>query len=118
VHKRWSDAFAETPLARELEARGIRYLVVVGAQTELCVDATVRPAASLGPDRPRPRGRLAEFSFAAAEDAPGELVSAFVARQPPSPRRDHGWDGRTARGHMPRRCRAVPAPASYCREDR
>jgi nicotinamidase-related amidase len=50
IAKRWSDAFAETALARALEARGIRHLVVVGAQTEFCVDATVRRAASLGYD--------------------------------------------------------------------
>lgn len=50
VHKRWSDAFAETPLEQELEARAIGHLVVTGAQTEYCVDATVRRAASLGYD--------------------------------------------------------------------
>jgi nicotinamidase-related amidase len=50
VAKRWSDAFVETTLTRELAARGIGHLVVVGAQTEFCVDATVRRAASLGYD--------------------------------------------------------------------
>jgi nicotinamidase-related amidase len=50
VHKRWSDAFAETLLQRELESRDIGHLVVTGAQTEYCVDATVRRAASLGYD--------------------------------------------------------------------
>jgi len=50
VAKRWSDAFVETTLSRELEARSIGHLIVVGAQTEFCVDATVRRAASLGYD--------------------------------------------------------------------
>src|SRR5579884_3470054 len=46
IHKRASDAFYETPLREELAARGIRRLVVAGVQTELCVDATCRRAAS------------------------------------------------------------------------
>ena len=50
VHKRWSDAFVGTELDRELESRDIGHLVVTGAQTEYCVDATVRRAASLGYD--------------------------------------------------------------------
>ncbi len=50
VHKRWSDAFVGTELDRELESRDVGHLVVTGAQTEYCVDATVRRAASLGYD--------------------------------------------------------------------
>ncbi|HEX5504658.1 MAG TPA: cysteine hydrolase family protein [Thermomicrobiales bacterium] len=50
IHKRASDAFYETPLREELAARGIRRLVVTGVQTELCVDATCRRAASEGFD--------------------------------------------------------------------
>jgi nicotinamidase-related amidase len=50
VHKRWSDAFAETDLGVQLESLGIRHLVITGAQTEYCVDATVRRAASSGYD--------------------------------------------------------------------
>jgi len=50
VHKRWSDAFAGTTLKRELASRDVGHLVVTGAQTEYCVDATVRRAASLGYD--------------------------------------------------------------------
>jgi nicotinamidase-related amidase len=50
IHKRWSDAFAQTELADALDARGVRRLVISGAQTEYCVDATVRRAASLGYD--------------------------------------------------------------------
>ncbi len=50
IRKRVSDAFYETPLREELTARGVRHLVVTGVQTELCVDATCRRAASEGFD--------------------------------------------------------------------
>jgi nicotinamidase-related amidase len=42
------DAFHETTLSTELAAAGIERLVVVGAQTEICVDTTCRRAFSLG----------------------------------------------------------------------
>jgi nicotinamidase-related amidase len=48
VQKAVSDSFYETTLQRELEARGVTHLVIVGAQTEFCVDTTCRRAASLG----------------------------------------------------------------------
>jgi len=48
VHKRASDSFYETSLQRELAARGIKHLVVVGGQTEYCVDTTVRRATTMG----------------------------------------------------------------------
>ena len=50
IRKRASDAFYETPLREELAARGVRRLIVTGVQTELCVDATCRRAASEGFD--------------------------------------------------------------------
>jgi len=50
MSKRASDSFYETPLQRELDARGVRRLVVAGAMTEFCVDTTCRRAASLGYD--------------------------------------------------------------------
>ncbi|HLY32519.1 MAG TPA: isochorismatase family protein [Ktedonobacterales bacterium] len=48
--KRASDSFFETPLQQELDARGVRRLIVTGAMTEFCVDTTCRRAASLGYD--------------------------------------------------------------------
>ena len=48
VQKRASDSFYETTLQRELDARGVTHLVIMGAQTEFCVDTTCRRAASLG----------------------------------------------------------------------
>ncbi len=48
VHKLASDSFYKTSLQRELDERGIKHLVVVGCQTEYCVDTTVRRAISSG----------------------------------------------------------------------
>jgi nicotinamidase-related amidase len=48
IHKRASDSFHATSLQRELEAVGIKHLVVVGGQTEYCVDTTVRRATTMG----------------------------------------------------------------------
>lgn len=50
VGKRTPDSFHETTLLAELEARGIRRVVLTGLQTELCVDTTCRRACSLGYD--------------------------------------------------------------------
>jgi nicotinamidase-related amidase len=48
IDKRTPDAFYETPLQEELAARGIKRLVLVGIQTEICVDTTCRCAFSNG----------------------------------------------------------------------
>jgi nicotinamidase-related amidase len=48
VDKRASDSFYATSLQRELEARGIKHLIVVGGQTEYCVDTSVRRATTMG----------------------------------------------------------------------
>ena len=48
IQKRTPDAFHDTTLQQELEARKIEHLVVVGFQTEICVDTTCRRAFSLG----------------------------------------------------------------------
>ncbi len=50
VHKRASDAFYDTILKRELEAQSIQQLVVVGGETEYCVDTTIRRATVEGYD--------------------------------------------------------------------
>jgi len=50
VHKRASDAFHATSLKQELDRRRIRHLVVVGGQTEYCVDTTIRRATTCGYD--------------------------------------------------------------------
>lgn len=48
VEKRTPDAFHETTLSTALAATGAKRLIVTGAQTEVCVDATCRRAFSLG----------------------------------------------------------------------
>lgn len=50
VPKRASDSFYDTSLDEELRARGIQHLVVVGGQTEYCVDTTIRRATTMGYD--------------------------------------------------------------------
>ncbi len=50
IEKRWSDAFRNTDLDAMLQAAAVTRLVLVGAQTELCVDTTARRALSLGYD--------------------------------------------------------------------
>jgi nicotinamidase-related amidase len=47
IQKRYPDAFQETTLQEELQARGIKKLVIAGLQTEYCVDTTCRRAFSL-----------------------------------------------------------------------
>jgi len=50
VEKRWSDAFCETNLDDLLREASVTRMVLVGAQTEYCVDTTARRAASMGYD--------------------------------------------------------------------
>jgi nicotinamidase-related amidase len=48
VDKSTPDSFHETSLISDLRARGLEQLIVMGAQTEICVDTTCRRAFSLG----------------------------------------------------------------------
>ena len=48
TQKESPDSFHETPLQAELEARGIKRLVITGGQTQICVDTTVRRAVAQG----------------------------------------------------------------------
>jgi nicotinamidase-related amidase len=50
IEKRWSDAFRDTDLNALLRHAEVTRVVIVGAQTEYCVDTTVRRATSLGYD--------------------------------------------------------------------
>jgi endonuclease-3 len=50
IRKRAADSFFETTLQQELEARGIKDLIVTGCMTEYCVDTTSRRAVSMGYD--------------------------------------------------------------------
>jgi nicotinamidase-related amidase len=48
VDKRFPDAFMQTNLKEELEARGIKKLIVAGLQTDCCIDTTCRSGFNLG----------------------------------------------------------------------
>lgn len=48
IQKRTPDSFNDTYLQSELEALGIRKIVLTGLQTDLCIDATCRRAGELG----------------------------------------------------------------------
>jgi nicotinamidase-related amidase len=50
IQKRAPDSFHGTRLQEELEARGIKHLVICGGQTQYCVDTTVRRAVAAGYD--------------------------------------------------------------------
>src|SRR5712692_7136218 len=50
IQKESPDSFHETRLQEELEARGIKRLVITGGQTQYCVDTTVRRAVAQGYD--------------------------------------------------------------------
>lgn len=50
VRKAWSDSFQDTDLHDLLRANAVTRVILVGAQTEFCVDATARRALSLGYD--------------------------------------------------------------------
>jgi len=48
VSKTFYDAFADTPLRALLEERGVRRLVIAGAQTDYCIRTTAQRAAAEG----------------------------------------------------------------------
>ncbi|CAI8744838.1 MULTISPECIES: cysteine hydrolase family protein [Bacillus] len=48
LEKNHPDSFHRTSLQQELDERSIKQIVMVGIQTEICVDATCRRAYSLG----------------------------------------------------------------------
>lgn len=50
IRKFACDAFLDTTLRDELESREIHHLVIVGLQTEYCIDTTCRRAISFGYD--------------------------------------------------------------------
>jgi len=50
LHKTVGDAFAETDLAARLETLGTRQVILLGAQTDQCVNATFKGAVARGLD--------------------------------------------------------------------
>ena len=50
VEKRYANSFRDTPLLELLRGLGVKRLVIVGMQTQMCVEAAARAAADLGFD--------------------------------------------------------------------
>src|SRR5262245_61537860 len=48
ILKHFPNAFRETELKQMLDAKGIKEVVIVGAMSHMCIDATSRAAADLG----------------------------------------------------------------------
>ncbi|KAL1412174.1 hypothetical protein Q8F55_003184 [Vanrija albida] len=48
VHKAYGDAFEDTDLEAQLDAAGVRTLVVCGAQTDFCVRSTIHSGLTRG----------------------------------------------------------------------
>ena len=48
VEKRYANSFRDTPLLELLRGLGVKRLVIVGMQTQMCVEAAARAAADLG----------------------------------------------------------------------
>ncbi len=48
MRKRFNSAFRQTDLLSHLERRGVSDLIIVGLQTEYCVDTTIRVAFEFG----------------------------------------------------------------------
>ncbi|MHA6692755.1 cysteine hydrolase family protein [Devosia sp. A449] len=48
VVKNYPNAFRDTDLKAQLDAKGIQEVVIVGAMTHMCIDATARAAADYG----------------------------------------------------------------------
>ena len=85
IRKRHNSAFRGTPLEDVLDQAGIRTLLLVGIQTEYCVDTTCRVAFELGFEVVVPREANTTFDN-------GELSAEQVHRL----YNDRIWDGRFA----------------------
>lgn len=48
LRKPETDAFYGTTLQQEMEARGLKHLIITGCKSEVCIDATCRRAINLG----------------------------------------------------------------------
>jgi nicotinamidase-related amidase len=48
IPKHFPNSYHQTPLLQELQARGVDQVVIVGAMSHMCIDATTRAAYDLG----------------------------------------------------------------------
>lgn len=73
VLKHHANSFRETGLGQVLQDHGARELVIVGAMSHMCIDATARAAADLG------------YGVTVIHDAATTLDLSFGERQVPAP---------------------------------
>ncbi|MEM8744888.1 MAG: cysteine hydrolase family protein [Pseudomonadota bacterium] len=73
ILKHSPNSFQKTPLHEELKAKGITDLVVCGAMSQMCIDATTRAAADLG------------YRVRVIEDACGAKEQSFNGKDVPAP---------------------------------
>ena len=73
ILKHTPNSFHQTGLHAELQAKGITDLVICGAMSQMCIDATVRAASDLG------------FAVTVVEDACGAKEQTFNGMEVPAP---------------------------------
>lgn len=81
IIKHFPNSFRETPLLDQLRAANIKTLVVCGAMSHMCIDATVRAAADNGFNCLAAHDACAtrELSFLSHTVAAAEVHAAFMA---------------------------------------
>jgi nicotinamidase-related amidase len=72
ILKHRPNSFHETSLRQDLEAKGIKDIVICGAMSQMCIDATVRAAADFG------------YSVTVVEDACGAREQVFNGQKVPA----------------------------------
>ena len=73
ILKHKANSFQETSLRHDLEAKGITDVIICGAMSQMCIDATTRAAADFG------------YGVTVVEDACGAKEQVFNDREVPAP---------------------------------
>jgi nicotinamidase-related amidase len=73
ILKHRPNSFQDTPLRQNLETAGVSNIVICGAMSQLCIDATTRAAADFG------------YTVTVVEDACGAKEQTFNAMEIPAP---------------------------------
>jgi len=73
ILKHKANSFHDTSLHQDLEAKGITDVVICGAMSQMCIDATARAAVDFG------------YSVTVVEDACGAKEQAFNNQEVPAP---------------------------------
>ncbi len=81
VVKNHANSFRDTSLRELLESRGVTDLVIAGAMTHMCVDATVRAAADLGykPTVVHDAVAACDLEFNGVQASAAQVHAAFIA---------------------------------------